>query len=142
MKNNPDKPSKSRKKRFQFSTHSLAESKNTMDLLGSDYLPPPPQIVSEPDEFELFIRKVEAFSAQQFLEKAEQATISTQSEESIQKSVVVYQELISETLADLLAKQAKIKQAIKMYQKLSAQQPNKADYFNHKIDIIRQNNKS
>jgi len=139
VKNNPDKPSKSRKKRFQLSTHSLAESKNTMDLLGNDYFQlPEAQTSPEPDEFELFIRKAEAFSAQQFLEKAEQATISTQSEESIQKSVIIHQELVSETLADLLARQSKIKQAVKMYQKLSAQQPQKAEYYNQKINTIQQ----
>ena len=105
-----------------------------MDLLGDDYCPPAITPANpEPDEFELFIRKAEAFSAARFLEKAEFSTISTQSEQSIQNSITVQEQFISENLADLLAAQSKIKQAVKMYQKLAAQQPPKSDYYRQKI---------
>ena len=109
-----------------------------MELLGNQCFELPDiKIKIEPDDFELFIQKVQQFSAQNFLEKAEQATISTQSEQFIQNSVSNSQELISETLADLLAKQGKIKQAIKMYQKLAAIQPEKNNTFQSKIHQLK-----
>jgi hypothetical protein len=138
VKNIPNKPSQSRKKRFQLSSHSLAESKNTMDLLGEHFFPLPiAEIHTEPDEFEQFILKAQQFSAQNFLEKAEQSVISSQSEALIHNSVAPQPELISETLADLLAKQGKNKQAAKMYQKLATQQPDKDDIFQLKIKQLK-----
>jgi predicted Zn-dependent protease len=58
-------------------------------------------------------------------------------EKSIVKSITEDEELVSETLANILAMQGKNKKAIKMYQALSLKFPEKSRFFAQKINELK-----
>lgn len=61
--------------------------------------------------------------------------------EMAKKSVVFNDDLITETLAEILVKQGDTEKAVKIYEQLALKYPKKSSYFAGRIENLKKNNK-
>jgi hypothetical protein len=142
----PEKSAKNRKKRFKLPHIPVLEDTNNFPKRPAEtgiysieeHVQPP--LEADKDTF-AFLSQAEAFirSISQKVQQPNQPTPvqNPETEHWAEQSLSENQLIASETLANLLALQGKPQKAIRMYEQLSLQNPEKQAFFQHKIEELK-----